>query len=181
MQLNPAPVLSLFDRITHIESLAVLTAMITPALLISATGTFILSTSNRLGRVVDRIRDLSTKMDDLMDLDRKPPMFEERRELMFQQMGMLSRRVALLQRGLTVFYLAAALFVAASMAIGLVAVATTHAKLDWIPGALGLTGAFFLFVGAITLLNEARIAVRQAQDEMGFFDRLTDHHRKLVE
>jgi hypothetical protein len=35
------------------SSLAVLTAMITPAVLISASGTMILSTSTRLGRVVD--------------------------------------------------------------------------------------------------------------------------------
>jgi hypothetical protein len=36
------------------SSLAVLTAMITPAVLISASGTMILSTSTRLGRVVDK-------------------------------------------------------------------------------------------------------------------------------
>jgi len=35
-------------------SLAVLTAMITPAVLISASGTMILSTSTRLGRVVEQ-------------------------------------------------------------------------------------------------------------------------------
>ena len=32
--------------------------MITPAVLISASGTMILSTSTRLGRVVDRVRSL---------------------------------------------------------------------------------------------------------------------------
>jgi len=39
--------------------LTVLTAMITPALLISASGTFVLSTSNRLSRVIDRVRRLT--------------------------------------------------------------------------------------------------------------------------
>ena len=43
--------------------LTVLTSMITPALLISASGTFILSTSNRLGRVIDRVRKLSEDME----------------------------------------------------------------------------------------------------------------------
>jgi hypothetical protein len=44
---------------------AVLTAMITPAVLISACGSMILSTSSRLGRVVDRVRSLSDKLDEL--------------------------------------------------------------------------------------------------------------------
>ena len=40
---------------------AVLSAMITPAVLISAAGTLVLSTSNRLSRVVDRIRVLAAE------------------------------------------------------------------------------------------------------------------------
>ena len=39
--------------------IAVLTAMITPAVLILASGTLLASTSSRLGRVVDRVRMLS--------------------------------------------------------------------------------------------------------------------------
>ena len=37
-----------------------LSAMITPAVLISACGTLIFSTSNRLGRIVDRVRELGS-------------------------------------------------------------------------------------------------------------------------
>ncbi|MBL0332872.1 MAG: DUF2721 domain-containing protein [Chlorobi bacterium] len=37
--------------------LGILTSMLTPAILISACGTLILSTSSRLGRVVDRVRN----------------------------------------------------------------------------------------------------------------------------
>jgi len=47
------------------SAVAVLTAMITPAVLISACGSMILSTSHRLGRVVDRVRALSDKLDEL--------------------------------------------------------------------------------------------------------------------
>jgi len=43
----------------------VLTAMITPAVLISACGSMILSTSSRLGRVVDRVRPLSEKLEEI--------------------------------------------------------------------------------------------------------------------
>jgi Protein of unknown function (DUF2721) len=47
------------------SAVAVLTAMITPAVLISACGSMILSTSSRLGRVVDRVRALSDKLEKL--------------------------------------------------------------------------------------------------------------------
>ena len=46
-------------------AIAVLTAMITPAVLISACGSMILSTSSRLGRVVDRVRVLSDRLEDM--------------------------------------------------------------------------------------------------------------------
>ena len=49
------------------SALAVLSAMITPAILISACGMLVLSTSNRLGRVVDRVRDLADKFEDPSD------------------------------------------------------------------------------------------------------------------
>ncbi len=45
--------------------LGVLTSMITPAVLISACAGLILSTSVRLGRVVDRVRSLSEKFEEL--------------------------------------------------------------------------------------------------------------------
>ena len=46
------------------SALAVLTAMITPAVLISARGTMILSTPTRPGRVADRVRSLSGKLEE---------------------------------------------------------------------------------------------------------------------
>ena len=53
------------DWLTKLDSpqyaLAILTAMITPAVLISACGALIFSTSSRLGRVVDRTRILSDR------------------------------------------------------------------------------------------------------------------------
>src|SRR5207245_8531702 len=45
--------------------LGVLTGMITPAVLISACGTLIFSTSTRLARIVDRVRQLTAAMEDL--------------------------------------------------------------------------------------------------------------------
>ena len=57
-----------------------LTAMVTPALLISATGSLVLSTSTRLGRVVDRVRELEKRLSELI-------MIEDKTEFRFTTSG----------------------------------------------------------------------------------------------
>src|SRR5437868_11539697 len=102
------------------SSLAVLTAMITPAVLISASGTLILSTSTRLGRVVDRVRSLSDRLQALSNEDPKEDLLEEKRVMIFEQLDKLTSRSRLLQRALTTFYLAVGVFVATGVSIGVV-------------------------------------------------------------
>jgi hypothetical protein len=149
------------------SSLAVLTAMITPAVLISASGTLILSTSTRLGRVVDRVRSISDRLEDLSRGNpAKTEFIEERRAMIFDQLDKLTSRSRLLQRGLTTFYVAVAVFVATSVAIGLVAISGT--RYSWIPVVLGLIGACFLFYGSILLIFEARLALSTTHAEMDF-------------
>src|SRR5213075_1606685 len=124
-------------------SLAVLTAMITPAVLISASGTLILSTSTRLGRVVDRVRTLSDRVRQLSVTDDQPEFFEEERAMLYDQLDKLTSRSRLLQRAMTSFYLAVGVFVATSVSIGVVTF--FRGRAGWIPVALGLIGACFLF------------------------------------
>lgn len=153
------------------SALAVLTAMITPAVLISACGTMILSTSTRLGRVVDRVRALSDRLEDLSHSDAKLELFEERRTVIFTQLDKLTSRSRLLQRAMTVFYLGLGVFVSTSVAIGLVAV--TGVKYYFIPVITGLIGACFLFYGSILLIFEARLALSTIHTEMDFIWRLS--------
>src|SRR5687768_4803358 len=83
------------------SALAVLTAMITPSVLISACGAMILSTSTRLGRVVDRVRSLSDSFEELVASGEELTLFEERRALIFDQLDKLTSRARLLQRSMT--------------------------------------------------------------------------------
>jgi hypothetical protein len=147
-------------------SLAVLTAMITPAVLISASGAMILSTSTRLGRVVDRVRSLSDRLQTISDGDPKVDLFEEKRAMIFDQLDKLTSRSRLLQRALTTFYLAVGVFVATSVAIGIVSFFS--ARWAFIPVAFGLLGACFLFYGSMLLVFEARLALSTTHAEMDF-------------
>lgn len=124
--------------------------MITPAVLISASGTMILSTSTRLGRVVDRVRSLSDRLQELSHDGVAADFLEERRAMLFGQLDKLTSRSRLLQRTLTTFYLAVGVFVATSVAIGVVAF--SGARFGWVPVAMGLIGAFFLFYGSMLLV-----------------------------
>ena len=169
-------------------SLAVLTAMITPAVLISASGTMILSTSTRLGRVVDRVRELSSRLRQLARDEVTVEFLEEERAVLYQQLDMLTSRSRLLQRSLTVFYLAVGIFVAASVAIGVVAFFSARGlsasgRGAWIPVAMGLIGAVFLFYGSMLLIFEARLALRATHSEMDFIWRTTKQvvPKELVE
>jgi Protein of unknown function (DUF2721) len=163
------------------SSLTVLTAMITPAVLISASGTMILSTSTRLGRVVDRVRSLSDRFQQLADSESTAEFFEEQRAMLYDQLDKLTSRSRLLQRALTTFYLAVGVFVATSVAIGVVAFSSARGA--WIPVAMGLVGAFFLFYGSMLLVFEARLALSTTHAEMDFIWRTTKRSvpRELVE
>jgi len=147
------------------SAVEVLTAMITPAVLISASGTMILSTSTRLGRVVDRVRSLSDRLQSLPDNDGND-LLEEKRAMIFDQLDKLTSRSRLLQRSLTTFYLAVGVFVATSVAIGVVSFFSSRFAI--IPVAFGLIGAFFLFYGSMLLVFEARLALSTTHAEMDF-------------
>jgi uncharacterized protein DUF2721 len=177
-----------FDMDALTASLGVLTAMITPAVLISASGTMILSTSTRLGRVVDRVRSLSERLRQLSFSDDQPEFFEEETAMLYDQLDKLTSRSRLLQRALTTFYLAVGVFVATSVAIGGVAFfyargLSTGARGAWIPVVMGLIGAVFLFYGSMLLVFEARLALSATHREMDFVWRITKRvvPKELVE
>ena len=155
------------------SAVAVLTAMITPAVLISACGALILSTSTRLGRVVDRVRVLIERFEETMKAQQEEgvEMFEERRSFLFNQLDKLTTRTRLLQRSMRVFYLALGVFVGTSVAIGLVA-AVGRPSYAWFPVVLGLAGACGLFYGSVLLIHESRIAQESLNAEMDFIWKL---------
>jgi uncharacterized protein DUF2721 len=155
------------------SAVAVLTAMITPAVLISACGSMILSTSTRLGRVVDRVRALSDKLEELAaQTGNEVRDTTERQAIIFDQLDKLTSRARILQRAMVSFYLCLGMFVATSVAIGVVAIIPS-ARYTVVPVILGLIGACFLFYGSILLIFEARLALSTIHAEMDYIWRQT--------
>lgn len=148
------------------NALAVLTAMITPAVLISACGALIFSTSSRMGRVVDRVRVLSERFEHLAKSPEQDEMADERRALIFSQLDRQTSRARLLQRAMLSFYVALSMFVATSVAIALVA--AVAGSFTWVPVGLGLLGAFFMLYASVLLVLESRMALFAIMSEMDF-------------
>jgi hypothetical protein len=149
------------------SAITVLTAMITPAVLISACGSMILSTSSRLGRVVDRVRALSEKLEEISRPQQQSELNRDRQKAIFQQLDKLTSRARLLQRCMVTFYLSLGAFVATSVAIGIVAVLGSPGY-TLAPVICGLIGALFLFYGSVLLIFEARLALSTIHAEMDF-------------
>jgi hypothetical protein len=68
---------------------------------------------------------------------------------------------------MVVFYLSLGLFVATSVAIGIVGFANNQ-RYNVIPVVLGIGGACFLFYGSMLLIFEARLALSTIHSEMDF-------------
>jgi hypothetical protein len=167
------------------SAIAVLTAMITPAVLISACGSMILSTSGRLGRVVDRVRALSDRLEEMAGKTGDTEVTRERQAVIFSQLDKLTSRARILQRSMVTFYVALGMFVATSVAIGVVGIAS-NPRYNVVPVIIGMLGACFLFYGSILLIFEARLALSTIHAEMDFIWRqttrvaptdLVEHHK----
>lgn len=154
-------------------TLSVLSAMVTPAVLILASSSLILATSNRLTRAVDRTRAISERVtEEAKEADRT--LLPEERDLLLRQLGRTARRAKLLTRTLTRLYMALAIFIATSVAIGVVAV--TGVAYAWIALLLGFLGALLLFWSSVLLILESRVALTTVYDEMEFVQRLSQHY-----
>src|SRR5688572_2044266 len=151
---------------TPADALAVLTAMITPAVLISACGALIFSTGTRLGRVIDRVRSLATKFEELAKNPQADEMAEDRRTLIFTQLERQMTPARLIQRAMVAFYTALGVFVATSVAIAVFnSIARSYI---WIAVMLGMMGAMFMLYGSVLLIIESRLALYAVQTEMEF-------------
>ncbi len=144
-----------------------LTAMITPALLISASGSLVLSTSTRLGRVIDRSRDLIKRLDELILTDDKGkiPYYSRRLEANFDLLDKVTSRARILQKAMVAFYRSLAIFVLTSVSIGVVGIFGFY---RWLPIPIGLVGIFFTFYGSLLMIKEARMATITVNSEMDY-------------
>ncbi|AAR34353.1 DUF2721 domain-containing protein [Geobacter sulfurreducens] len=163
------------ELLEALSSARVLTSMITPAVLISAAGTLIFSTSNRLGRVFDRVNSLKSEIESV--LAGTLPFAAERMEFLKVQVQKQRVRARLIQHALAALYTATALFVASSLGIAF-NVAYGSRETSWIPTALALSGGLFLFAASAILIYESRHNLTFINRHIDFVEYLEEQYGK---
>lgn len=158
----------------------VLTAMITPAVLISGAGTLIMSTSARLGRSTDRVRALTARFKELVSEEgQREPLARQEKTMIIAQLPRLTRRTRYLHRALRAFYLAVMLLVLTSILIGVESL--TSASMGVFPVVLAIVGASVLAVGAALLSFESVHSSNTTKREMRFLEELGAHYASLYD
>ncbi len=79
------------------DAITIIQATLAPLLLVSATGLLILGLGNRMGRVVDRLREFSKEV--------REGVPRERKEVIMKQKGVLIRRAKLCRDAMVHFHL----------------------------------------------------------------------------
>jgi hypothetical protein len=135
---------------------SVLTAMITPAFFLTATGAMLGAANTRLARVVDRMRDDLARRDQRQGGSSDPEFA--------RQVAVHRQRSALVLLALRMLYAAMTAFVATSLAIAI----NTFAghRLEWLPVTLAICGSLLLFGASVCLGREVRLAMAMLNREL---------------
>jgi threonine/homoserine/homoserine lactone efflux protein len=149
------------------STLEFLIAIATPAFLISAVGSLVLSTSTRLGRVVDRVRSLEDRLSDIIYTENKDeiPLYEKRVEVIVDLLDKVTSRSRILQRALAAFYYGLGFFILTSVVIAIAGLFNIY---RWLPIPVGIVGIMFIFYGSLLMLRETRMATATVNAEMDF-------------
>ena len=146
---------------------AVLFPPVTPAVLILASSSLLITTSSRSIRCVDRVRERS---EELQALGKgSDPGTQRRREHLQKQLDINIRRARLLQKAMSRLYFDISFFIATSVAIGVIEL--FHVNFAWVPLILGFIGAGLLLSASVFLLFESRLAMATTYEEMDYITR----------
>jgi len=127
---------------------AIIGAMITPALLIMASGSLIATVLVRLSRVVDRIRKLAEP---------------DAPKISAEELARHERRALLAERALQLLFFAVLCFVLSGIAIGIDHL--TGDRLTGVPVAMTSLGMLLIVAGSAAMLAECQLAVAEIRAE----------------
>ena len=158
--------------ISHISgTLSVLSAMFTPAILVSACGSLILTTSQRLSRSLDRQREVAQLLrQNQQQAATSTPDPAEHGHLT-QQLLFAIRRARLLQRAMTSLHLTLSIFIGSILSIGIFELIDSSRA--WIIAALSVAGALILLYASFLLIRESGLAHSDVAEETAYLTRFT--------
>ena len=151
------------------SSYAALSAMITPAIFLTATGSLIISTSNRMSRIVDRIRTLNDLGDSIDRGDTKLDLLPERLAHLDDQIRRLEWRSDRIRYTLSMLYVALATFVGTSLTLAVDTIIGNRHVTSSVATALSVAGVALMLLASVNLVREARAALSSNHREIRFY------------
>lgn len=135
---------------------AVVSAMITPALFLTAASSLSIAANNRLVRVVDRLR---SEIEILRATPQGPS-----RTVLERRIAIHRRRSTLVLSALRMLYASISAFVCTSL--GIAVDVFFGYRLNMVPTALAVIGVSLLLTASLCLGREARLGVRTLEMEL---------------
>jgi hypothetical protein len=139
-------------------ALIIISAMITPALLILGSASLVATALQRLARAVDRARAILHLSDE-----------EARKQGWTQDVSRrwlerYAARSLLAERSVTAFFLAVGILVLDCLSIAVDRYSSD--RLTWLPVSLTIIGMFMILAGAYCMIQESRLANLQIREEI---------------
>lgn len=140
-------------------TVALIAAMVTPALLILGATSLVASALVRMGRVVDRTRALAAAIH--AGESSRLGVNEARLRIWLERHAIRARHA---ERSIGLLYSAVVVFIATCLSI-----AADRAGAGWpvwLPGALAIGGTLLLLAGGTFMVAESRLSSRQIEEEI---------------
>lgn len=148
-------------------SYTTLSAMITPAIFLTANGSLIISTSNRMARTVDRIRDLNDLGDTICRGESRLDYPVDRLAHVHDQLDRLVWRGDRIRYALVMLYLAFGAFVGTSLFLAIDV--WTGNNIGALPTLLATVGVALMLGACVNLVREALESLRSNRTEVDFY------------
>ena len=134
-----------------------------PVILISGVGLLLLTMTNRLGRTIDRARQLKTEM---------PKRTEAERELVQAQVAIIYQRAKLIRLSITLAALSALL--AAALVVTLFVTALLQWQNGWLVSLIFIACMVSLIAALVAFIRDINLSLRALRLELGSDRELKD-------
>lgn len=155
------------------QSVSILTAMITPTILILAGASLVGATTTRLQSIMAAMHELAESFDSHMEYEQEKRALNSEQLSLMLQVERSSKRARLMQYTVAVLHIAITMFVLSQISLGVEATATVELGLT--PVLFGLVGALLLLTAIVTLVRDAFIAIEATREEALFTLRMTEY------
>lgn len=156
---------------------AALSLIAAPAVLTNACSVLVLSTSNRLGRSVDRSRELGKQLDKERELSEEESKAER---MLLKELDTVQNRTVILMTALRLFYTALGGFASAAVVSVIGALLVVYGTgilvyvIESIAAMAGMVAVGSLIYGCFLLVKETRLAVGVLKEQAD------DIHRRVA-